>query len=92
MTPTLAHWLDRAVLLSCCPACSSMHLLRTVANMLAPYAAVLYKHSQIQSARGMLEQLLPARVVAAAIGRLSVGGNSAVDVFVPAHHDLQPEG
>lgn len=68
----------------------SLHSIRTVANMLAPYAAVLYKYQQIQSTRGMPEQLLPPRVVAAAMDRLSAGGNSAVDVFVPTHHDFQP--
>lgn len=60
--------------------------------MLAPYAAVLYKYQQMQSTRAMLEQLLPPRVVAAAIDRLSIGGNSAVDLFVPTHNELQPDG
>jgi hypothetical protein len=69
-----------------------MHLIRTVANLLAPYAAVLFKYQQIQSTRSMLEQLLPARVVAAAIDRLSIGDNSLVNLFVPTHQDVQQVG
>jgi hypothetical protein len=59
--------------------------------MLAPYAAVLYKYQQIQSTRLLLQQLLPPRVVAAAIDRLSIGGSGLVDAFGPTHVDpLQP--
>lgn len=75
-----------------CDLRSTIHYLRTVCSMLAPYAAVLYKYQQMQSTRAMLEQLLPPRVVAAAIDRLSIGGNSAVDLFVPTHHEMQPDG
>jgi hypothetical protein len=64
----------------------------TVANMLAPYAAVMYKHQQTQSTRSLLERLLPPRVIAAAIERLSVGGNSLVDLFVPTHHSFAQQG
>jgi hypothetical protein len=69
-----------------------MHLICTVAHILAPYAAVMYKHQQIQSTRALLEQMLPPRVVAAAIERLSFGGNSLVDLFVPTHHSFAPQG
>lgn len=87
-----------ACLLAACPLstrhhhtnCSTLQLIRTVANMLAPYAAVLYKFQQIQSTRLLLQHLLPPRVVAAAIDRLSIGGSGLVDAFGPTHVDLQP--
>lgn len=60
-------------------------MIEAAAHMLAPYAAILYKHQQLQVTRSLLQQLLPPRVVAAAIERISQGGNSAADVFVNAH-------
>jgi hypothetical protein len=66
-----------------------MRVLETAAHMLAPYAAVLYKHQQMQVVRGLLQQLLPARVVDAALERMCQGGNSVVSLFVPSHHNMQ---
>jgi hypothetical protein len=86
------HCLPLCADLSLLFMCSSMHLIRTVANLVAPYAAVLFKYQQIQSTRSMLEQLLPTRVVAAAIDRLAIGGSSLNNLFVPTHQDVQQSG
>jgi hypothetical protein len=56
--------------------------------MLAPYAAVLYKFQQASSARQMLRQLLPARVVDAAIDRINLGGFGAADPLAGINQEL----
>lgn len=65
--------------------------METAAHMLAPYAAVLYKYQQITVTKGLLHQLLPARVVDAAIERLGLGNFSAADLFSNVNQDFAPD-
>ncbi|KAF8066319.1 hypothetical protein HT031_002642 [Scenedesmus sp. PABB004] len=53
---------------------SAMARLAAAAQLLAPYAALLAKHEQAGRTRGLLHQLLPARVVRAAIDRVAGAG------------------
>jgi hypothetical protein len=56
--------------------------------MLAPYAAVLYKFQQATAAKQMLRQMLPPRVVDAAIERINQGGFGAADPFAGVNQEL----
>ncbi|KAF6265459.1 hypothetical protein COO60DRAFT_1697757 [Scenedesmus sp. NREL 46B-D3] len=66
----------------------SLPLLETAAAMLAPYAAVLYKFEQATTAKLMLRQMLPPRVVDAAIERINQGGFGAADPFAGINQQL----
>ncbi|WIA22829.1 hypothetical protein OEZ86_009778 [Tetradesmus obliquus] len=66
----------------------SLPLLETAAHMLAPYAAVLYKFQQATAAKQLLRQMLPARVVDAAIERINQGGFGAADPFAGLNQEL----